>query len=637
MGDRQLDAAAWRRLNHLFDAALSLPAADREAYVRAADADDAVRSELLSLLAAYAAEPEFLETPLYRLTEGFASAAGDAAEELAPGTVLGDFEIIREVGKGAFARVYKARQVSLERVVALKVTAARAEALTEREARNMAALSHDHIVPVFALTDEPGRRLRLVAMPFVEGPTLAKVISELRALPPEDRLGSSILAIVDATSGTGALTYSTTGARFRDRLERSNLVAAALSLGASLAEALAYAHARGVLHLDVKPANVLLDGYGRPMLSDFNVALRRGEDRTVLGGTAGYMSPEHMAALRDETASVDPRSDVYALGTVIRELLAGVAVPPVVEALLAKATAKQAEDRHADATALAAAFLGARELMATTERLPPAGAFVKRSLTRPITYILIAAVAPQFMGSVINIAYNSIRIAADLTTEQQELFKDLVVLYNLVVYPIAVLIVIKPLRRLRANASRSDILTLTADSLTRMRRESLGALRALLTATSIGWLPGALVFPMMLDSVTGNVSRVVYGHFVLSFVSSWLVALTYSYLFVAQLIIRGLYPRFFAAESPVNDCARRELRPQLTRLKWLQLAAGMIPLFGAAMIVYTGSPLGETQHQIFQVLVLTLIASGMIGYTLAMRVTDQIKRTIGTLTGEPTI
>jgi len=136
--------------------------------------------------------------------------------------------------------------------------------------------------------------------------------------------------------------------------------------------------------------------------------------------------------------------------------------------------------------------------------------------------------------------------------------------------------------------------------------------------------------------VTGGVSKAVYGHFMLSFVSSYLVALTYSYLILAQIIVRGIYPRFFSADTPVAAAARRELGPQLLRLKWLQLAAGLIPLAGAAMIVSTGTVLNPTQYRIFQVMVLTLIAAGMLGYTFAMRITDQIKKTISVLTAEPT-
>src|SRR5262249_58143462 len=109
----------------------------------------------------------------------------------------------------------------------------------------------------------------------------------------------------------------------RQRLERSSYVEAALWLTARLAEGLAHAHERGVLHRDLKPANVLLADDGTPMLLDFNLAQEYGAAAALAGGTLPYMAPEYLARLGRDTPRSEPRHDVYALGLILWEMLAG--------------------------------------------------------------------------------------------------------------------------------------------------------------------------------------------------------------------------------------------------------------------------------------------------------------------------
>ena len=207
-------------------------------------------------------------------------------------SVLGEFRIIRELGRGGMGVVYEAEQTSLHRRVALKVlrfgVVADEEAMRrfQREAETVARLHHTNIVPIFAVGMERG--VHYYAMQFIEGRSLADVLDESR------RSGKPLPVEEVARWGLEA------------------------------AEALAHAHQRGVIHRDIKPSNLLLDTDGVVWLTDFGLAKRTDEATlTVHGtlmGTPRYMSPEQAAWLQQP---VDRRTDLYSLGATLYELATG--------------------------------------------------------------------------------------------------------------------------------------------------------------------------------------------------------------------------------------------------------------------------------------------------------------------------
>ncbi len=288
---------------------------------------------------------------------------------------LGDYKVIREIGRGGMGVVYEAEQMLLGRRVALKVLPfaatmdARQLQRFQNEARAAACLHHPHIVPVYAVGCERG--VHFYAMQFIEGQSLAGVIGESK----KEREG---FAKPQAAAST-----------IRDAKSSTQLSArapgyfhAAARLGMQAAQALDHAHQLGVLHRDIKPANLMLDGRGNVWITDFGLAQIQGDVQlTMTGdliGTLRYMSPEQALAKR---VLVDHRTDIYSLGATLYELLTlqpvfpggdrqellrqiafeeplalrrhNKAIPAELETIVLKALEKNPADRYASAQELA--------------------------------------------------------------------------------------------------------------------------------------------------------------------------------------------------------------------------------------------------------------------------------------------
>ena len=246
----------------------------------------------------------------------------------ASGEEVGEFRLLDELGRGATGRVFLATQPSLsDRPVVVKFTSFEAA-----EHLSLARLQHTGIAPLYLVQDFPERGLRALCMPYLGGASLDALLAEIGERPPAARSG---LALVEALGRLrGRLPDAATSERpALELLASLSYVQAVCWIGACLADALHYAHQRGLVHLDVKPSNVLLAGDGQPMLLDFHLA--RGPlkpssaSHEWIGGTQGYMSPEQAAAVaairavEAIPAGVDARSDVYSLGVVLYEMLGG--------------------------------------------------------------------------------------------------------------------------------------------------------------------------------------------------------------------------------------------------------------------------------------------------------------------------
>ena len=262
--------------------------------------------------------------------------------EFQPGDVFAEHRIEGVLGRGGMGIVYRARQLTLDRSVALKLIAehlASDESFRSRflrEVQAAAAIEHPNVLPVHYAGEADGRLF--VSMPLVEGGDLHALLAERGRLKPQE----------------------------------------AVDLMEQIAAGLDAAHSAGLIHRDVKPANILVDGRGRALLTDFGVARLRGAKTTLTAtgqmiGTLDYVAPEQI-----EASGVSERSDVYSLGCVLFEMLTGEAVfadresltaklsahlnaeppaarrlapetPEELDAVIAKAMAKSPDDRFASA------------------------------------------------------------------------------------------------------------------------------------------------------------------------------------------------------------------------------------------------------------------------------------------------
>ncbi len=335
---------------------------------------------------------------------------GESTVELPDTWRLGRFEILVPLGSGAFGTVYKARDPELDRTVALKVPRADRVGTGEhrdrflREARSAAQLRHPAIVPVHEVGQIDGQPY--LVSEFVAGVTLA---DRLTAEPPPPHEAAWLVAEV--------------------------------------AEALHYAHERGVVHRDVKPSNILLDEQGRPHVMDFGLAKRDAGEVTVtldgqVLGTPAYMSPEQA---RGEAHRVDGRSDVYSLGVILYQLLTGERpfrgnarmllyqvlhdepkpprrlndrVPRDLETVCLKAMAKAPAHRYQTAAALAEdlhRFLDGRPIQARPAgRLERAWRWCRRHPARAgLVAALVGLLLAVAVGAVIAVAAGQIAEARD--------------------------------------------------------------------------------------------------------------------------------------------------------------------------------------------------------------------------------
>jgi serine/threonine-protein kinase len=351
----------WEQIKEIFDAALQYKPEDRPAFLdRVCSDKETVRHEVESLLSSFDQAEGFMDKPL---VSDLTQAATSKANAFAKGHRLGHYEIIEPLGAGGMGEVYLAHDTRLSRRVALKVLPAASAANQEakqrlwREARAAATLDHPNICAIHEISEADD--CIFIVMQYVEGETLAAKLKREKLPLPE-----------------------------------------ILNLAVQIADALAEAHAQGIIHRDIKPANIMVNNKGQAKVLDFGLAKFAAENAEVKSqvatakalsksgailGTVPFMSPEQVRGKR-----LDVRTDIFSFGAMLYEMSCGrlpfagdtdaetisailrdepsfIEIPDDLQAIVRKSLRKNADERYQTAQAVAADLRQLQKRLELTE------------------------------------------------------------------------------------------------------------------------------------------------------------------------------------------------------------------------------------------------------------------------------
>ncbi|MFF3228741.1 serine/threonine-protein kinase [Nocardia suismassiliense] len=549
-----------------------------------------------------------------------------ALAELSPGRRIDDFDLITDLGSGLLGRVFLARQRSMQRLVAVRLSAGRAAA-----PHTMAQLDHAHVVRVFdqrVLSTDTTRlgaaAPRLVYMQYLPGGTAVGVLDQRRTGPESDGGGLLLRAIDTAMAAKGEIRPS-------DSSVRAEI--AALSwpetvawVGRRLADALDYAEHHGVLHHDIKPANVLFTAEGIPKLADF--ALRESGPRPMAADPAAqaddslpYQSPEQLARLLDPAAPAPgTRSDLYALGVLLWEMLSGaspfVDVPRTGESS-AETYARMLAVRRAGVTETALSRLPADTPAALRRVLldclhadpkqrwrngfelagqldlcldararnladPPPASLAYRGRGWLIPFAAVCIGVPNALASWYNIQLNQSLIVDRMSAADQDRFATVGLLNNLIAFPVAALLLIFLTRRpLTIGFRLARGRAYSARTLAKARRDTLLMADWAVLVPFGFWLVAGVIWPLGLALSGVELPPKTFLHFFAAQVVCAAIALAYPFFPIAVYAVRSVYPQLLV-RGGIGPGDERQLRKLARRGNFYLGVAASVPLLGVA-------------------------------------------------------
>ncbi|MCA9099703.1 MAG: serine/threonine protein kinase [Planctomycetales bacterium] len=589
-------------------------------------------------------------------------------DDFQPGQRIDEFELLTVLGKGAFASVFLARQTSLERLVAIKISADRGA-----EPKTLAQLDHPNIVRVYDQRVLQGRKLRMLYMQYVAGGTLEHVIERTRDLPAMERNGRSFLAAVDrALDARGESPPAESSVR--ETLAEADWSEVVCRVGIRLAAALDYAHRRGVLHRDLKPANVMLSAEGTSKLVDFNISCCSGVEgaspAAYFGGSLAYMSPEQLEAcnVRHERTpdDLDARSDIYALGVVLWELLTGerpfgretladdwVATleqmtgrrrlgigpsalaripadcPVELRDVLLTCLEPEAARRFTSAGQLERQLRRCLDREATSLLAAPTSRFKRLLAGWPLAALVAAIFVPNLVAAVFNERYNTELIPPLRTVEAE--FWIVKAAINGIGFPLGIAILVWrawPVRRALGNLTRADHPAAERAS-PRLRRRclALGHWAAVVSMTE--WFAAGFIYPFAMDALGADMAVGDYAHFIFSLLLCGLVAGSYPYLLATALSVEVFYPLLLGREAITREESRTMVR--LQRANWIYLVlAAAVPLLGMTLLlgfVFVETTIDRTAR----VIMMVVSAGGLAGFLLLLPIARSLQGSLAAL------
>lgn len=579
---------------------------------------------------------------------------------------IDDFEIIQRLGQGAFADVYLARQTSMSRLVALKISTGSGD-----EPQALAQFDHPNIVRVFDQRFVPqsdsssaNAPLHLLYMQYHPGGTLADVVDSVRATKNQDDeplRGAVYLDAIDRNLLAAAQVVpdrSPTRAWLREA-DWPKLVA---WVGIQIANALQAAHESGVLHRDVKPANILLTAEGIPQLADFNVSIAEVVDRSggqaALGGSIGYMSPEHLRAMIpstrnpvDSSASNDVRepADLYSLGVLLWELWQGQspfdcskkatsltrllkdqlesrqrplildqnqqnepkgneASARVLHRVLQSTLAMDPQSRPSSGAEMAGQLRLAMHPEAAKIFEPGERSIASRLMrVSPWWIATIAILVPNIAAALFNYLYNQNEI---MDPDTRAVLDGNAFWVNLIAFPFAVSLMIHYTRAssaaikavARGDAAKQEQLRATLN---------LGHRAALIGGAC--WLIAGIVYPVMLTLQIDHFTLNQSIHFFFSMLMCGGVAMSYPLFALGMIATHAYYPQMIRRQM-VDTHFEVNAVKMLRHAESYLLVAVSIPLLGLALMVFS-----EPQSKSFMMVAILAGFAGLFGSFAAYR------------------
>lgn len=579
--------------------------------------------------------------------------------EIEVGRQVGDFDLLLRLGSGGFAQVFLARQKSMQRLVAVKISRDRGF-----EPQTLAQLDHEHIVRVYDQMTIPERGIRLLYMQYAAGGTLADVIDFIREHPRERWDGKLYLSAVDRTLDARG-ECPPTGSNLRRRISSMSWSELVCWVGGCLASALESAHGQQVLHRDLKPSNVLLTAEGLPKLADFNISFSGNNQEssadTDFGGSLAYMAPEQLEAFDPhhprQASDLDCRTDLFSLGVLLWELLTGerpfeidrsdykqltpesysakveagprisrlegldFSKTPGLEQVLAVLLKREPSDRSPSAGDLVREFRlcndpDAKRLFTFHQR-----GWKAWCRKHPIIAAAIATLLPNALSAVLNFEYNHSRIRAEIPSAEP-IFMRIQAVINTIAFPtgvglIAFLIVLVS-RSLNPKSAQGVPTRLLAS-----RRNlclNLGNYASIVCVSL--WLIAGPAYPVSLRLIYGPVPTSIYFSFVTSLALCGLIAASYPFFGISFLSVRCVYPMFLQRDP--HDALENRRLEGISRQAWGYLVlAALMPMVSVTILALSGSTDSRW-------LVISSVA-GIVGFAMNVYFFSALQRDITTL------
>ncbi|MET7768174.1 protein kinase [Nocardia sp. NPDC005366] len=525
--------------------------------------------------------------------------------DIEPGQRIDDFDLLTELGTGESGRVFLARQLSMQRLVAVRLSTGGGDP------HPVARLDHPHIVRVFdhkLLTFDAGAATgsgRLIYMQYLPGGTAKDVIERLRAHPESDG-GALLLRAVDTAMETrGEIRLA--DSRVRAEIAARSWPETVAWLGRRLADALDYADRHGVRYRAITPGDVLFTAEGEPKFGDFSDAA------AMRAGSLPYRSPEDLAATLDPDAvAPDQRGEIFSLGILLWELLTGATpfgdaadtaealrqrragvpdaalsrlpadCPPALRRILLTCLEPEPDRRWTNGAALAKQLDLCLDARARDLVDPPEHGTRLRLRRWRVPLIALAILIPNVLASIYNIDYTRLLVVTQLTDEAVRKLDIGAAIVNTVGFGFGAVVLVYLSRHLifvphglRRGGSYS------AETLRRARTDTiLFGDRAILVIFTM-WILSGTSFPIVIRGTSDAITAYDYAHFLVSHALCGAVALVYPFFLVNYYVVRCIYPMFLShGEIDEEDAVRlRKLRRRCGI--WLIVAAS-IPLVAVA-------------------------------------------------------